>query len=171
MHPRNHNLIFAVQMMCRPVGERPKRKLYGWLRRRFSDRMTEIQSGSTNSQFGSFWITDGLTSRKIPSNGSIPVGWSKGRVIKSDEEKKISLCVDCGEPTGSRRRKRCNSHHHENLSKLASVGSNFRGAYEGKVFITDGNKDKLHQFDEIIPEGWRRGRSTNASSLKKRGML
>jgi hypothetical protein len=36
-----------------------------------------LHKGVRNSQFGSFWITDGKTSRK--SKGEIPAGWVRGR--------------------------------------------------------------------------------------------
>jgi len=35
--------------------------------------------GENNSQYGSFWITDGSSNRKI--RGDIPEGWRKGRVV------------------------------------------------------------------------------------------
>lgn len=43
------------------------------------------QSGSKNSQFGSFWITDSVQNKKVKSLDIIPVGWYKGRVIKKNE--------------------------------------------------------------------------------------
>jgi len=38
--------------------------------------------GDKNSQFGSFWITNGLENKKTRSE-DIPNGWRKGRVLKS----------------------------------------------------------------------------------------
>jgi hypothetical protein len=48
------------------------------------ETMTRIkhQQGSTNSQFGTMWITDGTANRKIKKEDVIPEGWRKGRVIK-----------------------------------------------------------------------------------------
>lgn len=40
------------------------------------------QSGSRNSQYGSFWITNGKTNKKVKSVDLIPEGWYKGRVTK-----------------------------------------------------------------------------------------
>ena len=37
--------------------------------------------GNTNSQFGTFWITDGKINKK--TNSEIPEGWYKGRVLKN----------------------------------------------------------------------------------------
>jgi hypothetical protein len=34
-----------------------------------------------NSQFGSFWITDGLNNKKLKANEEIPEHWYKGRTI------------------------------------------------------------------------------------------
>jgi hypothetical protein len=39
------------------------------------------QQGSKNSQYGSFWITDGKNNRKIKKDESIPTGWYKGRKL------------------------------------------------------------------------------------------
>ena len=36
--------------------------------------------GTKNSQFGTMWITDGTTNRKVKNLDSIPDGWYKGRV-------------------------------------------------------------------------------------------
>jgi hypothetical protein len=41
------------------------------------------QQGSKNSQAGTLWITDGVTSKKIKVQEPLPPGWRKGRVIKS----------------------------------------------------------------------------------------
>jgi group I intron endonuclease len=38
--------------------------------------------GEANSQFGTFWITDGKTNKK--TNFEIPEGWYKGRVLKNN---------------------------------------------------------------------------------------
>lgn len=39
-------------------------------------------SGETNSQYGSYWITNGAENKKIKKDDEIPDGWSKGRKIK-----------------------------------------------------------------------------------------
>jgi hypothetical protein len=39
--------------------------------------------GEANSQFGTMWITDGISSNKIKVGEEIPKGWKKGRVIKT----------------------------------------------------------------------------------------
>jgi hypothetical protein len=40
---------------------------------------SKSQLGEKNSQYGTRWITDGLTNRKISKNDQIPEGWSYGR--------------------------------------------------------------------------------------------
>jgi group I intron endonuclease len=38
--------------------------------------------GENNSQFGTMWITDKVTNKKISKFEPIPEGWEKGRIIK-----------------------------------------------------------------------------------------
>lgn len=40
------------------------------------------QKGKGNSQFGSFWITNGIENRKCKNIDDIPKGFKKGRVMK-----------------------------------------------------------------------------------------
>ena len=42
-------------------------------------------TGSRNSQFGSIWITNGYTNRKMKKTDPIPKGWQKGRVFSGRE--------------------------------------------------------------------------------------
>lgn len=37
-------------------------------------------AGTTNSQFGKMWITDGVSEKTILRTESVPVGWSQGRL-------------------------------------------------------------------------------------------
>ena len=39
--------------------------------------------GETNSQFGTFWITDGTENLKVMIGSKIPVGYKKGRKLKN----------------------------------------------------------------------------------------
>lgn len=63
-------------------------KLPNWLGKKHKpesiQKMKETKKGqgkgSTNSQFGTFWITDGKINKKISSD--IPEGWYKGRVFQ-----------------------------------------------------------------------------------------
>jgi len=49
-------------------------------KQKISHGMKNKQDGFLNSQFGTMWITDGTTNRKIKKLDSIPDGWYKGRV-------------------------------------------------------------------------------------------
>jgi len=40
------------------------------------------QQGSTNSQFGTMWITNGASNKKVPKDQLLTEGWYKGRKIK-----------------------------------------------------------------------------------------
>lgn len=42
------------------------------------------QSGSGNSQYGTMWITDGETNKKVDKSLPLPEGWRKGRVVKNE---------------------------------------------------------------------------------------
>jgi len=37
--------------------------------------------GAANSQYGSFWVTDGISNRKLSYLETIPEGWYRGRVV------------------------------------------------------------------------------------------
>jgi len=39
----------------------------------------KMRTGSKNSQYGTFWITNGILNKKSKVNISIPAGWYKGR--------------------------------------------------------------------------------------------
>lgn len=55
---------------------------------KIAEKTSVTSSGSRNSQFGTFWITDGVLSKK--TSGFIPEGWRRGRKIRpcsSEEER------------------------------------------------------------------------------------
>lgn len=39
-------------------------------------------TGNKNSQYGTMWITDGISNKKIIKTETIPMGWDRGRVLK-----------------------------------------------------------------------------------------
>lgn len=43
--------------------------------------------GETNSQYGTYWITNGKENKKIKNNEVIPDGWHRGRTLKKQEER------------------------------------------------------------------------------------
>ena len=97
IHPEHDGLICAVNKMCRGLKGRRKRKLYGWLKRRFSEAQSRRQTGSGNSQFGTRWINDGVKSSKLKNDTPLPLGYFEGRVSKSYKV----FCRDCGGVTVS----------------------------------------------------------------------
>lgn len=54
-------------------------------RKKRKDTFTEIKhaQGSKNSQFGTMWITNGISNSKVNKNDPIPEGWHKGRKMNS----------------------------------------------------------------------------------------
>jgi hypothetical protein len=84
IYPENGKLIFALNKMCRARKGRTKRRMYGWLKRKFSEEMRKISSGDKNSQYGSVWITNGKETTKINKNDALPAGWTHGRKLKPE---------------------------------------------------------------------------------------
>jgi hypothetical protein len=93
IYPNNHSLIKAAQMM---IPNRPSNKCYGWLRRKLSVVMSESQTGTGNSQYGTRWIHNLhlKESKKIPKNDTLPDGWLEGRKIENWETERT--CKGCG---------------------------------------------------------------------------
>lgn len=52
-------------------------------KQKMSKIMSESQSGSGNSQYGTMWITNEIENKKIKKTDIIPEGWKKGRKIKN----------------------------------------------------------------------------------------
>lgn len=86
IYKHNPKLVYAATMM---VANRQTNKMYGWIRRRLSKATSDNQSGSGNSQYGTFWIFNEeiQRNRKIKANESIPYGWQKGRVYNWNIDK------------------------------------------------------------------------------------
>jgi hypothetical protein len=85
MHPNNGKLLCAVVMMCCGQEERKvSNRLYGWMRSKHSAVMSEMQSNSGNSQWGTKWIcnVETLQNKKIAKLETVPEGWKLGRIIK-----------------------------------------------------------------------------------------
>lgn len=89
MYQSNHALVRAAQMM---IPNRPSNKLYGWLRRKFAEAQSESQQGERNSQYGTRWVNDGATEKKIGKLEKIPNDFFSGRLKKKKEPKKCKLC-------------------------------------------------------------------------------
>lgn len=96
INPEETGLIYAVnKMCCGHKGKRKRRKLYGWLKRKFSEQRKLDSAGKGNTQYGTMWINKiGTTeNRKIKKNEPIPKGWVKGRRLTKEDNN--SYCVFC----------------------------------------------------------------------------
>ena len=70
---RRETLSEKFSFQGRTHSEESRKKMSETAKRR-------LQKRENNSQFGTMWITDGESSRKIKRDGAIPEGWRKGRV-------------------------------------------------------------------------------------------
>lgn len=52
-------------------------------KKKIGEANAKHQIGSGNSQYGSFWVTNGIENRKCRSGEEIPVDFCRGRVFKS----------------------------------------------------------------------------------------
>ncbi len=75
---------FMMMLVCKSENQRRflTSKNYQSFRERFSLAQKISQLGLNNSQFETFWITDGKQNKKIKTNEIIPDGWYKGRKLK-----------------------------------------------------------------------------------------
>lgn len=48
-------------------------------KKRHSEVMKDKCTGANNSQYGTIWITDGASNKKIKAHEQIPSGWTRGR--------------------------------------------------------------------------------------------
>jgi len=94
MHPTNKSLVYAANMMT--VGSdrvvRCNNRSYGWLKRRLSECLSESQSGTGNSQFGTKWMCKDGNNKKVKSvdiNEYLDNGWTF--------RKSIRMCKMCNE--------------------------------------------------------------------------
>lgn len=90
-YPNNTKLINAAIMM---IPKRPSNKLYGWLRRRFSENQSVRQQGTNNTQFGTRWIHNLSLkkSKKINKNDKLPEGWIEGRIMDFNTLDECPVC-------------------------------------------------------------------------------
>jgi hypothetical protein len=51
-------------------------------KRKISEANSKRQAGTGNSQYGTMWVTDGVSNKKIKKTDDVPDGWRKGRIIK-----------------------------------------------------------------------------------------
>jgi hypothetical protein len=82
MYPKHNGLSWAaIQMTGHSTEFRTNNKLYGWLRRRHSTQ-AKCRIGPLNGSFGTRWITNGVSAKKVGSDFTLPDGWIYGRTFK-----------------------------------------------------------------------------------------
>lgn len=139
IYPNNHALVKAASMM---IPNRPSNKMYGWLKRRFSEAQSISQSNEGNSQYGTNWITNGVEETK--SSGDVPEGWWNGRLsahrtkIKNDSIKKQK--------------------QKEKLKALNDKVESLRELHE--VYV-------VHGFDEVKKRGYKYSKPNLVASFSK----
>ncbi len=105
LHKGNKKILSAAVIMC---SNRVNNKLYGWLRRRFSEAQSRAMAGSGNNMFDKRWVSseyetklvDAEEAQKLLASGNYIVG-------------KIAVRSPCGCLV----KKRCIEH--SNLKKIA----------------------------------------------------
>lgn len=114
------------------------------------------------SNTGKISITNGLTSTFIKKNGPIPEGWVLGTIqrkiytkethIRSSRGKKLNLSIE-----------------ERAIRKQRALGNK---ACQGMIWITNGVESKLIKSQELILEGWYKGRhhitNPTGSTIKKK---
>jgi hypothetical protein len=101
IYPENNSLIQAASMMTvNAKNHQRKNKLYGWLRRKHAVAMSENQTGSGNSQFGTCWVShlEKQECKKVDKNlleEYLTNGWIKKRIIDWNTNFKKRICPLC----------------------------------------------------------------------------
>ena len=164
IHPDNHKLVYAARMM---VPNRSNNKMYGWIRRRYS-KICKQRLGMKNSSYGTMWICNIASKQnlKIKRTDPIPIGWIKGRSVwnsmqrlLSKEErsrnrsKKISETLKKKYATGEL--KVIISEATKEKMSMRKLGNK---SLTGGKWITNGIENKVIFGEEIVPEGWRKGK-------------
>lgn len=102
IYPGNASLIFAANMMSvnSPNHQRINNRVYEWLKVKFSEAMSENQTGENNSQFGTKWVHNSISGeskkiKEIELQTYTENGWTIGRV--AERKKHSKSCKKCGE--------------------------------------------------------------------------
>lgn len=91
IHPNSITMVKAAMFMCSYSYSneyRMNNRIYGWLRERFSKKISESQTGEGNSQFGTMWITN-FKERK-----SFKIKKSEANIILADENIKQGRVIN-----------------------------------------------------------------------------
>lgn len=148
---------------------------YEWAKLEFIKRISKIdRRGNKNSQFGSIWIcnVDTQTNKKIKQDECIPEGWVRGRnkwkpkwkanpkpkgfykknspdQRKTDEfkEKMRQIALNRSSISSEARRK-------------MSIRKQGNKSLTGKIWITNGQRNRVINKQDNIPNNWYKGRIT-----------
>jgi len=85
IYPNNDSLVRAINKMGRGHKGKRNRKLYGWLKRRYSQVQSKKMTGSGNPHYGKRWINDGRKSFRIGKKEKLPFGMFEGRICWYDK--------------------------------------------------------------------------------------
>lgn len=86
------NALLSTEELGNRIKNSPKYRAYAELRKAQAEEHRKVldaqknpsYTGNKNSQYGTYWITNGINNTKWADNkGSIPDGWRRGRVTKS----------------------------------------------------------------------------------------
>lgn len=86
-----------LKAVCIPKPQNAKNlKILDWTglkhseetKQKISEKMKISSAGENNSQYGTIWITDGVSSKKVKKNSCIPDGWVCGRNRRRPEVSK-----------------------------------------------------------------------------------
>ena len=135
---------------------------YKKIRENFSLRISNLQKGEKNSQYGTYWIYNPKIKESKRHKGEIPDGWCKGRIIdweKFFNRKSMYVCIECNMEFNSKEdnRKFCSyscaaKSSHKNGGSLTNGVKRVRK----KVMINDVVYDSLRDAGialGITPEG------------------
>ena len=85
------NALLSTDELGNRIKNSPKYRAYAELRKAQAEEHRKVldaqknpsYTGNKNSQYGTYWITNGINNTKWADNkGSIPDGWRRGRVTK-----------------------------------------------------------------------------------------
>jgi hypothetical protein len=71
--------VFNYNRALQQLGNTPVARAKALITQKATFELIKHQQGNKNSQFGTMWITDGSSNKKIKKDVAIPEGWNKGR--------------------------------------------------------------------------------------------
>jgi len=147
IYPEHKGLINAVNMMTVTSDKIVRNnRMYGWLKEKFSERMSELQTGSTNSQYGTIWICNikEEINKKIKKpllETYIDEGWITGR----SKWKLVKNCRNCNEEFISEKANFCDRKCHTEFRRKEGHVSPMKGkkhTKEAKEKIANSNRNR-----------------------------